>query len=119
MTGCFYDMDDLPNLFGKWCRPNYNSAVAAFCHNMANDLPIQVNDRSTSLELLYIDDLVAEMMDALGYGLPIYHIGRKIEEVGTDFKDETYIIYVNSSCQDDTELGRLMKELPRVLSLAR
>ena len=54
-----------PNLFGKWCRPNYNSAVATFCHNMANDLPIQVNDRSTSLELLYIDDLVAEMLDAL------------------------------------------------------
>ncbi len=54
-----------PNLFGKWCRPNYNSAVATFCHNMANDLPIQVNDRSTRLELLYIDDLVTEMLDAL------------------------------------------------------
>ena len=54
-----------PNLFGKWCRPNYNSAVATFCHNMANGLPIQVNDRSTMLELLYIDDLVAEMLDAL------------------------------------------------------
>ena len=48
--------------------------------------------------------------DVLGYGLPIYHIGRKIEEVGTDFKDEAYIIYVNSSCQDDTELGCLMKD---------
>ena len=48
--------------------------------------------------------------DVLGYGLPIYHIGRKIEEVGTDFKDEAYIIYVNSSCQDDTELGRLMQD---------
>lgn len=48
--------------------------------------------------------------DVLGYGLPIYHIGRKIEEVGTDFKDEAYIIYVNSSRQDDTELGRLMKD---------
>ena len=47
-----------PNLFGKWCRPNYNSAVATFCNNIANDLPIMVNDRSTELELLYIDDLV-------------------------------------------------------------
>lgn len=54
-----------PNLFGKWCRPNYNSAVATFCHNIANDLPIQVNDRSTELELLYIDDLVDEMIYAL------------------------------------------------------
>lgn len=54
-----------PNLFGKWCRPNYNSAVATFCNNIANDLPIQVNDSSTELELLYIDDLVEEMMLAL------------------------------------------------------
>ncbi len=55
----------LPNLFGKWCRPNYNSAVATFCNNIANDLPIQVNDRTVELELLYIDDLVCEMLDAL------------------------------------------------------
>lgn len=54
-----------PNLFGKWCRPNYNSAVATFCYNTANDLLITVNDRNTELELLYIDDLVAEMLDAL------------------------------------------------------
>jgi len=54
-----------PNLFGKWCKPNYNSAVATFCFNTANDLPITVNDRSTELELLYIDDLIAEMLDAL------------------------------------------------------
>lgn len=54
-----------PNLFGKWCRPNYNSAVATFCNNIANDLPITVNDRSTQLELLYIDDLVDAMLDAL------------------------------------------------------
>lgn len=54
-----------PNLFGKWCRPNYNSAVATFCHNIANDLPIMVNDRATQLELLYIDDLIEEMLDAL------------------------------------------------------
>ena len=54
-----------PNLFGKWCRPNYNSAIATFCNNIANDLPIQVNDRSVEMELLYIDDLVDEMIDAL------------------------------------------------------
>ena len=54
-----------PNLFGKWCKPNYNSAVATFCNNVANDLPITINDRSTELELLYIDDLVYEMFDTL------------------------------------------------------
>ena len=54
-----------PNLFGKWCRPNYNSAVATFCNNIANDLPITVNDPSVELELLYIDDLVDEMIAAL------------------------------------------------------
>ena len=54
-----------PNLFGKWCRPNYNSAVATFCNNIANDLPIQVNDRNTELELLYIDDLVQELLRAI------------------------------------------------------
>ena len=54
-----------PNLFGKWCRPNYNSAVATFCYNIAHDLPIKVNDESTVLELLYIDDLVMELLEAL------------------------------------------------------
>ena len=54
-----------PNLFGKWCRPNYNSAIATFCNNIAHDLPIQVNDRSVEMELLYIDDLVDEMIEAL------------------------------------------------------
>lgn len=54
-----------PNLFGKWCRPNYNSAVATFCNNIANDLPIQVNDSAVELELLYIDDLIEEMIAAL------------------------------------------------------
>ncbi len=56
------------NLFGKWCRPNYNSAVATFCNNYANDLPIQVNDASTQLELVYIDDLIDEMIMALQGG---------------------------------------------------
>ncbi len=54
-----------PNVFGKWCRPNYNSAVATFCHNIAHGLPIQVNDRSTVLHLVYIDDVVEELLQAL------------------------------------------------------
>lgn len=64
-TGAAVYVYRFPNLFGKWCRPNYNSAVATFCHNYANDLPVQVNDRSTELELLYIDDLIEGMYDVI------------------------------------------------------
>lgn len=64
-TGAKVYVYRFPNLFGKWCRPNYNSAVATFCNNIANDLPIQVNDRAIELTLLYIDDLVDEMFSIL------------------------------------------------------
>jgi len=64
-TGAKVFVYRFPNLFGKWCRPNYNSAVATFCNNIANDLPIIVNDKSTQLELLYIDDLINEMLDVI------------------------------------------------------
>ena len=64
-TGAKVYVYRFPNLFGKWCRPNYNSAVATFCNNIANDLPIQVNDRAIELQLLYIDDLVDEMFNIL------------------------------------------------------
>lgn len=64
-TGAKVFVYRFPNLFGKWCRPNYNSAVATFCNAVANDLEFTVNDRNTELELLYIDDLVEEMFDAV------------------------------------------------------
>ena len=64
-TGAKVFVYRFPNLFGKWCRPNYNSAVATFCHNLAHDLPIQVNDPNVELELLYIDDLITVMLDLL------------------------------------------------------
>lgn len=64
-TGAQVFVYRFPNLFGKWCRPNYNSAVATFCNNIANDLPIQVNDRAVELTLLYIDDLVSDMIGLL------------------------------------------------------
>lgn len=60
----------LPNVFGKWCQPNYNSVVATFCHNIANDLPIQINDASAPLSLVYVDDVVAEFINALD-NLPV------------------------------------------------
>lgn len=65
VTGAKVLVYRFPNLYGKWCRPNYNSAIATFCNNIANDLPIQVNDRSVQMEILYIDDLVEEMIRAL------------------------------------------------------
>ena len=64
-TGAKVFVYRLPNVFGKWCRPNYNSAVATFCNNIANDLPIQVNDRSVNMTLVYIDDVVDELINAL------------------------------------------------------
>lgn len=64
-TGAKVFVYRFPNIFGKWCRPNYNSAVATFCHNIAHDLPIQVNDSTTVMHLAYIDDVVAELIDAL------------------------------------------------------
>jgi UDP-2-acetamido-2,6-beta-L-arabino-hexul-4-ose reductase len=60
----------LPNVFGKWCKPNYNSAVATFCHNIANDLPVQINDPSTQLKLVYVDDVVDAFVRALQQPVP-------------------------------------------------
>ena len=75
-TGAKVYVYRFPNLFGKWCRPNYNSAVATFCNNVANDLPITVTDPSIELELLYIDDLVKEMLDLLqGQGNRCDYVG--------------------------------------------
>ncbi|MBE5851341.1 MAG: capsular polysaccharide biosynthesis protein CapF [Lachnospiraceae bacterium] len=64
-TGSLIYIYRFPNVFGKWCRPNYNSAVATFCHNIAHGLPVQVNDRNTVMHLVYIDDVVEELMQAL------------------------------------------------------
>ena len=93
-----------PNLFGKWCRPNYNSAVATFCNNIANDLPITVNDPSVELELLYIDDLVDEMIAAL-----------QGKEHRCDFDGLTVIPYDsntnNSQLTTDSQLSTLNSQL--------
>jgi UDP-2-acetamido-2,6-beta-L-arabino-hexul-4-ose reductase len=64
-TGASVLLYRLPNVFGKWCRPNYNSAVATFCHNIARDLPITINDPAAPLELVYVDDVLAAFMSAL------------------------------------------------------
>ena len=64
-TGAKVFVYRFPNVFGKWCRPNYNSAVATFCYNIANDLPIQVNDPSVVMNLVYIDDVISELINAI------------------------------------------------------
>ena len=111
----------LPNVFGKWCRPNYNSVIATFCHNIANKLPIQINDPMVQLSLVYVDDVVSEFINIIGtmaQGLqhkqvnPQYHIGlgelaKQIEEfkscreslvserVGTGLVRALYATYVS------------------------
>lgn len=65
-TGAAVYIYRFPNVFGKWCRPNYNSVIATFCHNIAHDLPIRINDRNTQMKLVYIDDLAEELLLALG-----------------------------------------------------
>jgi len=91
-----------PNLFGKWCRPNYNSAIATFCNNIANDLPIQVNDRSVEMELLYIDDLVDEMIAALK-GEEHYCTFNGVETVPT-----AYGRYCHAPVVHKTTLGEIV-----------
>lgn len=104
-----------PNLFGKWCRPNYNSAVATFCNNIANDLPIQVNDRSTELELLYIDDLVDEMIAALeGRAHRCNYNG--LEPVATDNGKYCYVPTTHKATLGEiVDLLELFQQQPQTL----
>lgn len=104
-TGAKVYVYRFPNLFGKWCRPNYNSAVATFCHNYANDLPIQVNDPTTELELLYIDDLIDEMLLAME-GRP--HRCR-FEDLDTIFCDDG--AYCAAPVTHHATLGRIVELL--------
>lgn len=95
-----------PNLFGKWCRPNYNSAVATFCNNIANNLPIQVNDRNTELDLVYIDDLVEELLRAINenetkdkkgycYVLEVHHVTLgEIVDLLYEFKESRKNLFI-------------------------
>lgn len=106
-----------PNLFGKWCRPNYNSAVATFCHNYANDLSIQVNDSSTELELLYIDDLVMEMLDALE-GKEHHCVFDGVEAVGNPKGAFCYVpVTHKATLRQIVELLDTFKEQPQTLVL--
>jgi UDP-2-acetamido-2,6-beta-L-arabino-hexul-4-ose reductase len=105
----------LPNVFGKWCRPNYNSVVATFCHNIANDLPIQINDSAAALKLVYVDDVVGEFigaLDAMPAGLsrgevnPVY---------GITLGDLAAQIEAFRNCRETLILERVGAGLVRVL----
>lgn len=101
-----------PNLFGKWCRPNYNSAVATFCNNIAHDLPIQVNDASVELELLYIDDLVDEMVAALkGEEHRCTYDGLNVLPCHSEQSDESVNTYCYCPITHKVTLGEIVELL--------
>lgn len=106
-----------PNLFGKWCRPNYNSAVATFCHAVANGLEYKVNDRATELELLYIDDLIQEMLDAVeGKENHCEYEGEKI--VPYDSGRYCYVPMVHhASLGEIVDLLQLFRAVPRTFQI--
>lgn len=110
-----------PNLFGKWCKPNYNSAVATFCHATANDLGYTVNDPATELELLYIDDLIEEMLDALEgkehrCGYPVDDAYSGLEAVGDPAGRYCYVpLTYHATLGEIVELLHSFKDMPRTL----
>lgn len=110
-----------PNLFGKWCRPNYNSVVATFCNNIANDLPIQVNDSSTELELVYIDDLITELIDALEGKEHCYNCNNLddvVKEIDADNRCFCYVPIIHKvTLGKIVELLEIFKRQPQSLMM--
>lgn len=114
-TGAPVAIYRLPNVFGKWCRPNYNSVVATFCHNLGRELPIQINDAAKSLSLVYVDDVVAAFLRCLDGEMPNANFGRvepcytaTVGELATQLEDFR-------SCRDTLSLGAVGSGLARAL----
>ena len=105
----------LPNLFGKWCKPNYNSAVATFCHNIANDLPIRINDPSTPLKLVYVDDVVEAFVNALGNHTSGLQWGTVEPVYGIDLGDLAAQIEAFKNCRTSLLSERVGTGLVRAL----
>ncbi|MDP3538772.1 MAG: NAD-dependent epimerase/dehydratase family protein [Azonexus sp.] len=105
----------LPNVFGKWCKPNYNSAVATFCHNIANDLPIQINDPSTPLKLVYVDDVVEAILAALSNPMPGLQWGVVEPVYGIALGDLAAQIEAFKSCRTSLISERVGTGLVRAL----
>ncbi|WP_263770077.1 UDP-2-acetamido-2,6-beta-L-arabino-hexul-4-ose reductase [Propionivibrio soli] len=105
----------LPNVFGKWSRPNYNSVVATFCHNIANDLPIQINDRAAQLSLVYVDDVIAEFISSLGKVAPGVRQGRVEPVYSIDLGELAAQIEAFKNCRDSLVSERVGTGLVRAL----
>jgi len=105
----------LPNVFGKWCKPNYNSVVATFCHNLAHDLPIQINDPSTLLRLVYIDDVVSEFLCALGSMVDGLRWGKVVPEYTTTLGELAAQIEAFRNCRSTLVSERVGTGLARAL----
>lgn len=105
----------LPNVFGKWCRPNYNSVVATFCHNVANDLPIRIDDPATLLRLVHVDDVVAEFVAALSAPEPRLRWGSVAPEYETTLGDLAQRIEAFRNCRSDLVIERVGQGLVRAL----
>jgi UDP-2-acetamido-2,6-beta-L-arabino-hexul-4-ose reductase len=105
----------LPNVFGKWCKPNYNSAVATFCHNIANDLPIQINDTKTQLKLVYVDDVVEAFVQTLNRPAPGLQWGTVEPVYGIGLGDLAAQIEAFSSCRTSLVSERVGTGLVRAL----
>jgi UDP-2-acetamido-2,6-beta-L-arabino-hexul-4-ose reductase len=105
----------LPNVFGKWCKPNYNSAVATFCHNIATDLPIQVNDPKTQLKLVYVDDVVEAFVNALNHPVPGLQWGAVEPTYGIGLGDLAAQIEAFRNCRNSLVSERVGEGLVRAL----
>lgn len=105
----------LPNVFGKWCRPNYNSVVATFCHNVANDLPIRIDDPATPLRLVHVDDVVAEFVTALSSSQEGLRWGSVVPEYETTVGALARQIEAFRNCRDDLVVERVGTGLVRAL----
>lgn len=105
----------LPNVFGKWCRPNYNSVVATFCHNIANEQSIQINDPAAQLNLVYIDDVISEFVDALRRPLSGIHWGSVEPVYGTTLGELAEQIRAFQNCRDSLIIEHVGTRLVRAL----
>ena len=114
-TGNSVSIYRLPNVFGKWCRPNYNSVVATFCHNIANDLPIRIDDPATGLLLVHVDDVVAEFVAALSAPQKGLRWGAVTPEYRTTVGDLARQIEAFRNCRDDLVVERVGTGLVRAL----
>ncbi|HEY9181573.1 MAG TPA: NAD-dependent epimerase/dehydratase family protein, partial [Gammaproteobacteria bacterium] len=114
-TGARLAIYRLPNVFGKWCRPNYNSVVATFCHNIARDLPIRIDDASRTLSLVYVDDVVAELVRCVDGTLPAATFGAVQPVYEATVGELAEKLREFRRCRETLTLGAVGAGLPRAL----